>query len=567
MNKLQCPMCGNETEHFDDYDMTYTILNKLTRLLYKDAICQACKSDVRHRFVFRFLQDKTQIFNERIKVLHFAPEYWLANVFLKTDIDYIPVDINCERFQHFDVGYTDITGIPFEDNSFDAIILVHVLEHIPDYEMAIKELFRVLKPGAWVLLSVPTHEKPTESGLHMTPAERKNMYGLEDHFHLFGPDLKDKLEAAKFNTGIFVPEDISGNWYNRSIDKGYRPSDKYIFFSQKPKNFNTTYQKLKKDELIELLSEKEELCNIYRESIKAITQMKNNYKIEFNKIQANLNLKNEKNKTNPLLSIIMVTYNAEKDVENTLNSIVEQTFKNYEIIVIDGDSKDKTLEILEKYKTRFAYFVSEPDQGIYDAMNKGIVAASGKYVQFLNAGDYFIDANVLSSVFGQVVGTPDLIYGDINILHEDGRVQYQPASSFTLDNLQRIGTGVICHQAMFVLRERVPVYDLKYPYKAELNWYFDIVEKNKFSFQHCKTPIVYYSLGGWGYQNLFKNRIDWLRVIFNRYGLKTIIKSRLLIFLYKNSYNRYPFLAKIHPIVVVPIKILRKFKKLLMVKG
>ena len=248
MSHLVCPICGNHVENFDEYDMTYTIANKVTRLQYPDAICQVCKSDVRHRFALRFLQDKTHIFKKRLKVLHVAPEYWLANVFLNMDIEYHPVDINCERFKHFEVAYADITGLSYPDNSFDAVILIHVLEHIPEDDKAIRELFRVLKPGGWMLLSVPTGEAPTQEGLHLSPAQRKNLFGIEDHYRLYGLDLKDKIEEKGFVTQVFTPEDISGNWYNRNHPKGYRPSDKYLFFSVKPeiKETDSWFSRLKR---------------------------------------------------------------------------------------------------------------------------------------------------------------------------------------------------------------------------------------------------------------------------------------------------------------------------------
>jgi glycosyltransferase involved in cell wall biosynthesis len=266
----------------------------------------------------------------------------------------------------------------------------------------------------------------------------------------------------------------------------------------------------------------------------------------------------QKNKTDLLLSIIMVTYNAEAVVEKTLNSVFEQTFDQYELIVIDGGSTDNTIHVLKNYSDFITCLISEPDQGIYDAMNKGLVAAKGQYVQFLNAGDYFAGKLTLKTIFNQIVGNPMLIYGDINILHLDGKTQYQPADAFTLDNLQRRGTGVLCHQAIFMLRERAPLYILRYRYKAELNWYFDIVEKENFTYQHCPVPVVYYSLGGYGYKNFIKNRLDWIFLVLHRYGIKTLWDSRLILFLCRNSLYRYPMLKTIQPYLAILVRILRK---------
>ena len=118
------------------------------------------------------------------------------------------------------------------------------------------------------------------------------------------------------------------------------------------------------------------------------------------------------------LSIVIVTYNASFDVERTLKSVFDQTFADFEVIIIDGGSKDDTLDIIKKFEIRIDYCVSEKDRGIYDAMNKGIEASKGEYVQFLNAGDYFVNENVLDEIFNDCSDQPTLIYGDINILHK-----------------------------------------------------------------------------------------------------------------------------------------------------
>ena len=101
----------------------------------------------------------------------------------------------------------------------------------------------------------------------------------------------------------------------------------------------------------------------------------------------------------PMLSIVTVVYNSEQYLERTILSILNQTFKDVEHIVIDGNSKDKTLDIIQQYNDKIAYWKSEPDKGIYDAMNKAQNFASGKYIMFLNSGDEFCDNNVLEKIF------------------------------------------------------------------------------------------------------------------------------------------------------------------------
>lgn len=101
----------------------------------------------------------------------------------------------------------------------------------------------------------------------------------------------------------------------------------------------------------------------------------------------------------PKISIVTVTYNCKATVEKTIQNVLKQTYPNLEYIVIDGGSTDGTKEIIERYADRLAHFVSEPDKGIYDAMNKGIQAATGEWILFRNAGDFFLDPTTVEKVF------------------------------------------------------------------------------------------------------------------------------------------------------------------------
>lgn len=120
--------------------------------------------------------------------------------------------------------------------------------------------------------------------------------------------------------------------------------------------------------------------------------------------------------TPPLITIITVAYNAVKDIENTILSVLNQTYPNIEYIIIDGGSTDGTLDIIKKYEDKISYWVSEADKGIYDAMNKGALKATGEWLNFMNAGDTFYDQQVLEKVFkDNDWSDADVIYGDINI--------------------------------------------------------------------------------------------------------------------------------------------------------
>lgn len=105
------------------------------------------------------------------------------------------------------------------------------------------------------------------------------------------------------------------------------------------------------------------------------------------------------NLTRCKISIITVCYNAAAELEETILSVINQTFQDYEYIIIDGGSKDGTLDIINKYKDKITFWISEPDKGIYDAMNKGLNYASGEWINFMNAGDIFTNNNVLTQIF------------------------------------------------------------------------------------------------------------------------------------------------------------------------
>jgi glycosyltransferase involved in cell wall biosynthesis len=120
----------------------------------------------------------------------------------------------------------------------------------------------------------------------------------------------------------------------------------------------------------------------------------------------------------PKFSIITVTYNAAKVLEDTIQSIVTQTYKNLEYIIVDGGSTDETLDIIHKYQEHITTVISEPDQGLYDAMNKGIKLATGDYLCFLNAGDGLHEDDTLLQMVHSINGTalPGVLYGEFKSL-------------------------------------------------------------------------------------------------------------------------------------------------------
>lgn len=234
----------------------------------------------------------------------------------------------------------------------------------------------------------------------------------------------------------------------------------------------------------------------------------------------------------PKISIITVVYNGEKYLEETIKSVIDQTYDNIEYIIIDGGSSDGTLEIIKKYEDRIDYWVSEQDNGIYDAMNKGIKAFSGDYINFLNAGDSFVSNEVLTKVFDKKQKY-DLVYGAIALQSSENKflTNVYP-KKFTKFNLIFWGTGTLCHQAMFVHKDILVNYSLDYRLKDELNWYFDLY-KNIKSIRVVDFPVVNYILGGISGGSCVFNAKETLKVVFNKVGLFAIVSFAFV------SYNLF----------------------------
>jgi glycosyltransferase involved in cell wall biosynthesis len=180
------------------------------------------------------------------------------------------------------------------------------------------------------------------------------------------------------------------------------------------------------------------------------------------------------------LSIITINYNDLPGLKNTVNSVIHQSWRDFEHIIIDGGSRDGSKEYIEDNAEYFSYFVSEPDKGIYNAMNKGIVKANGDYLLMLNAGDVLHNNEVLSKVFQDTNYTQDIIYGDVD--RESKGIVF--TESIFPDKLTFgfLRNGMISHQAAFfkrTLHDIVGLYDETLKYGAD--WHFIILSVCKYN--------------------------------------------------------------------------------------
>ncbi len=173
----------------------------------------------------------------------------------------------------------------------------------------------------------------------------------------------------------------------------------------------------------------------------------------------------------PRISIITVVFNGEKHIGRTIESVLGQTYKEIEYIIIDGKSTDLTLEVIRGYEG-VHQVVSEPDEGLYDAMNKGLKAASGDYVWFLNSGDQIYSTDTIETMVEGLAGKPDIIYGGTMIIDEEqnevGDRRLKPPAQLTWLSFRQ--GMVVCHQSIIVRRTKAPLYNLDYRLSADIDW-------------------------------------------------------------------------------------------------
>ena len=201
---------------------------------------------------------------------------------------------------------------------------------------------------------------------------------------------------------------------------------------------------------------------------------------------------NLKTKPNPLITVVTVCYNSVDMIEKTLKSVIEQSYSNKEYVVIDGASTDGTKKIVERYIDSIDFFMSEPDNGIYHAMNKAVTVAKGEWIIFMNAGDVFVDNAVLEKVSYSLSATIDVLYGDILTSRNTELVLKEAPSE--IKSMHRMP---FCHQAVFTrtsLLRSFP-FDEKYKMSADFKLYKQLNRENA-TFRRLPLPITIYDRTG-----------------------------------------------------------------------
>jgi glycosyltransferase involved in cell wall biosynthesis len=268
----------------------------------------------------------------------------------------------------------------------------------------------------------------------------------------------------------------------------------------------------------------------------------------------------------PIFSIITVSYNEVASIKHTLDSIVNQTFKDFELIVVDGGSTDGTKEIIAQYDGQISWWCSEPDKGIYNAMNKGIAHATGKYVNFMNAGDYFFNNDVLQHVYDSRL-CPDVIEG--HVVRTDNNKRHKDVYE---DLYVHLFSDTLSHQGTFIKRELLVShpYDEKYKIVSDWKFWIETLILEQRSYAFLDLDIAYYDISGISSthpQKIAMEREEVIQELFTPYMQKFIHSYnsayelplvKYAVYLDKHWHKGYELLRKIAKRVVKVAKWLQK---------
>lgn len=243
----------------------------------------------------------------------------------------------------------------------------------------------------------------------------------------------------------------------------------------------------------------------------------------------------------PVLSVITVVYNNVANIERTIKSVINQTYPAIEYVIVDGDSTDGTKDLIQKYQDRVAKFVSEKDQGIYDAMNKGLRLATGEYVLFMNSGDEIYAPTTVEKVFSSEPDA-DIYYGETEMYDSTGNNlgvrRHQTPDAFTWKSF-KYGMS-ISHQAIYIRRSITAPYDLNYQLSSDIDWIIRAARKAR-KIVNTRMLVAKYLVGGMSKQRHRESLSERFRIFSKYYGLvpnilnHIVIASNLFLYYLKNK--------------------------------
>lgn len=225
----------------------------------------------------------------------------------------------------------------------------------------------------------------------------------------------------------------------------------------------------------------------------------------------------------PAISIITVNLNNASGLRKTIQSVVNQTYDDYEYIIIDGGSIDGSTELIKEYSDKITFWASEPDKGIYDGMNKGIISSTGDLLFFLNSGDTLSDNNILNDVYNLFINNPDfdIYYGKIKAVGE--KTSFVTGRNLTIEDF-KLGC-LPDHQATFIRRDlfaTLGLYNISYKIYADYDFMYKCLVKHK-KFFHFDKVVSIYLLGGTS-----SNDNSYLFLVLKYFGLFSFLKTYYL---------------------------------------
>ena len=231
----------------------------------------------------------------------------------------------------------------------------------------------------------------------------------------------------------------------------------------------------------------------------------------------------------PKLSVITIVYNNVRDIERTMLSVLNQNYPDIEYIVIDGKSTDGTVQIIEKYRGQLSNFISEPDKGIYDAMNKGLALATGDYVLFMNSGDEIYNSDTVSRVFSSEPDA-DIYYGETEMFdqewHSIGQRRHRAPKTFTWKSFQQ-GMSV-SHQAIYIRRALTEPFDSVYQLSADIDWIIRAAKKAAI-IVNTDMYVAKYLVGGMSKAKHMQSLRERFNIFTKHYGLVPNILNHSVI--------------------------------------
>lgn len=224
------------------------------------------------------------------------------------------------------------------------------------------------------------------------------------------------------------------------------------------------------------------------------------------------------------ITVITVCYNAENEIEKTVRSVLEQTYKGLEYIIIDGRSRDRTIEIINcilgEYPNRDVIICSEPDNGIYDAMNKGIQKATGEWINFMNAGDSFFHSRTLEEMCSELCPDIDILRGNIIRKYSKFDVKSVGVTSQS-PGIMDMFNNTFHHQACLIRRvlfEKYGLYSLDYKLCSDWLFFYECVVINHVKSKYVDKTIALFSMDGASSENALNYRMEQESFLINVYG-------------------------------------------------